>query len=43
MTAGHYRVLMKFPPGLGDADSIVNLDEDIGRTVGNTHQVTAAS
>lgn len=25
---------MKFPPGLGDTDSIVNLDEDIGKRVG---------
>lgn len=34
MTAGHYTAFMKFPPGLGDTDSIVNLDEDIGKRVG---------
>lgn len=26
---------MKFPPGLGDTDSIVNLDEHIGKRIGN--------
>ena len=30
---------MKFPPGLGDTDSIVNLDEDIGKMVGGTKPV----
>jgi hypothetical protein len=39
MTAGRYGAAMKFPPGLGDTDSIVNLDEVIGRTVGDMKPV----
>ncbi len=31
---------MKFPPGLGETDSIVNLDEDIGRMVGGKGPVS---
>ena len=30
---------MKFPPGLGDTDSIVNLGEDVGKMVGSTKLV----
>jgi hypothetical protein len=30
---------MKYPSGLGDTDSIVNLDETIGRTVGDVKPV----
>lgn len=36
----HYGESMKFPLGLGDTDSIVNLDEDIGLTVGDSKPVS---
>ena len=36
----HYHESMKLPPGLGDTDSIVNLDEYIGLPVGNSKPVS---